>query len=465
MSQTPSFTFRQHGGVCAGDTWIYDGDEPIARLENRVVEQPEHNLRYFDGNPKPVNLRDLKLAPGGRPLVCGVQMYWVFQHRVLTTTELLNIEVEGQESDCLALTVVTADPGGVATSHRTLALTYDPHIESYVYDFQCHLDIHSPEVFDGEETVRFEYCDPWYNDIPGPTVRFPGQWQKRYSHLLAEKADGEVWQMPLNHMATGIPAPQSFKRGGLFLPAHDPGNNPAFEFVGETADRTSVGVCNWGYDIHFAGHYTREELYNPICPNFRVRLCPDEKVERMMAEAQPVPSVVYNGFEELPVYERKTSFERGLRLNEPTSNDTDPWPWLPEGDGCEWSRAEGHSDSFSLKIAKQTDGPSEWVMDRESEGAWTERWTASTGFRVSAYVRTESVEGRGSCLAVRWGIYNYPQRFPYICSEKLTESNDWTRLTVEIQGPAPPEVGAIYIILRQDGKGTTWFDDLEVTLL
>ena len=392
-------------------------------------------------------------------------MYWVFQHRVLTTTELLDIEVEGQESSCLALTVVTADPGGVATSRRTLALTYDPHIESYVYDFQCHLDIHSPEVFDGEETVRFEYCDPWYNDIPGPTVRFPGQWQKRYSHLLAEKADGEVWQMPLNHMATGIPAPQSFKRGGLFLPAHDPGNNPAFEFVGETADRTSVGVCNWGYDIHFAGHYSREELYNPLCPNFRIRLCPDEKVERMMAEAQPIPSVEYNGFEELPVYERKTSFEKGLRLNEPTSDDTDPWPWLPEGDGCEWSRTEGHSDSFSLKISKQTDGPSEWLMDRESEGAWTERWTASTGFRVSAYVKTESVEGRGSCLAVRWGIYNYPQRFPYICSEKLTGSNDWTRLTVEILGPAPPEVGATYIILRQDGKGTTWFDDLAVTVL
>ena len=143
MSHAPHFTFRQHGGVCAGDTWIYDGEEPIARLENRVVEQPEQNLRYFDGNPKPVNLRDLKLAPGGRPLVCGVQMYWVFQHRVLATTELLDIQADGQESDRLTLTVTTADPGGVATSRRSLLLTYDPHIESYVYDFQCHLDIHS----------------------------------------------------------------------------------------------------------------------------------------------------------------------------------------------------------------------------------------------------------------------------------------------------------------------------------
>ena len=103
-------------------------------------------------------------------------------------------------------------------------------------------------------------------------------------------------------------------------------------------------------------------------------------------------------------------------------------------------------------------------MDRESEGAWTERWTAGTGFRVTCYVRTENVEGRGSCVAVRWGVYNNPERFPYVCSEKLTGSTDWTKLTVEIQGP-PPDIGAIYIILRQDGSGTTWFDDMEVTVL
>jgi len=290
-------------------------------------------------------------------------------------------------------------------------------------------------------------------------------WQKRYSHLLAEKADGAVWQMPLNHMATGIPAPQAMKQDGLFVLAHDPGNNPAFEFVGETADRTSIGVCNWGYDIHFAGHYTREELYGPICPNFRVRLCPDERVERMMAEAEPVPPVIYNGCEELPLYERETSFEKGLKLNEPTPDDTDPWPWLPEGEGCQWCRTEGRSDDCSLKVTKTSSGPSEWVMDRESEGAWTERWTDDTGFRVTCWVKTQDVEGRGSCVALRWGVYNYPQRYPYVCSEKLTGTNDWMQLSVELHGPPPPDIGAIYLILRQDGSGTTWFDDLVVTPL
>ena len=179
------FSYRQHGGVCAGDRWVYDHEEPIARFENKIVEQPEQNLRHFNGNPRPVNLRDLKLAPGGRPLVCGVQMYWVFQHRVLATTELVDVNVSGQDTDCLTLTVVTRDPGGVATSTRVLTLTYDPGLASYVYDFMAHLEIHSPESLDHEEKVSYEYCDPWYCDIPGPTVDFPGMWQKRYTHLLA----------------------------------------------------------------------------------------------------------------------------------------------------------------------------------------------------------------------------------------------------------------------------------------
>ena len=465
MPHESRFSFRQHGGVCDGETWIYDGDEPIARLESKLIEQPEQSLRYFNGNPKPVNLRDLKLTPGGRPLVSGVQMYWVFKHRSLATTKLIDIRVEGQDSNCLTLTVVTCDPGGVATSRRALTLTYDDGLGSYIYDFQAHLEIHSPEALDRQEQVTFEYCDPWYNDIPGPAVPFPGMWTKRFSHLIAEEADGTVWQMPLNHMATVISPPRVLKSDGLFLPAFDSGNNPAFEFVGETAQRTSISVCNWGYDIHFGARYDRDELYGPICPHFRIRLCPDDAVRELQRRARPVPPVVYKGFDELPLYERKTSFARGLKLHEPTPCNTDPWPWLPEGEGCEWSTSEGRSDSYSLKISRDTPGPSEWIMDRESDGAWTECWTRSTAFRVTVYIKTEAVSGRGAFLALRWGVYNYPEKYPYICAQKLTGNTNWTQVEAVIRGPSPDDSGAVYIILRQDGSGTTWFDDLEVELL
>jgi hypothetical protein len=255
------------------------------------------------------------------------------------------------------------------------------------------------------------------------------------------------------------------KRDGLFFPAFDPGNNPAFEFVGETADRTSIGVCNWGYDIHFAGHYSRDELHDEICPQFRIRLCPDEQAMQLQAEAGPIPAVAFKGFEELPVYERSTSFSRGLCLNQPSEGATDPWPWLPQDESCEWCKDEGHTDNYSLKISKQSEGPSEWTMDREGDGAWTLPWRKRIGYRVSGYIKTEGATGRGACLALRWGVYNAPERYPYICSDRVTGTSDWTKVSVEIHGPPPEDVSAIYIIFRQEGKGTSWLDDVEVEVL
>ena len=466
MGHRSRFDLVTRGGETAGEEWICDGGEPIARLERAVVEQPEQNLRYFDRNLKPVVLRDLRLSPGGRPLVAGTQLFWNFDGHIITT-ELIEVTVDGRGTDRLTVTVTTADPGGVATSRRVLTVTWDESLGSYVYDFACHLDLHSPEVFHrpGVEQVSFEYSDPWYCDVPAPTVAFEGAWSAHgYTHLLAEPADGTVWQMPLNHMATGISSPRSFRDGGLFVLAADPGHNPAFEFPGDTAARTSASVCNWGYDIHLGARYGAGELYEPICERFRIRLCPDEKVAELRRRAAAVPPVEYAGFRQLPRYERRSSFDKPLRLDEP-AGDLDPWPWLPAGDGAEWCRDHGRSDDCSLKIHRETAGVTEWSMDREGEGAFTQRWQTNTGFRVCLWVRTESVSGRGACVALRWIIYNHPERYRLVCSERLTGTCVWTRLAVEIRGPSPPEVSAVEIVLRQDGAGTSWFDDLEVELL
>ena len=466
MGSSSRFDLETRGGLTAGEEWICDRGQPIARLERVVVEQPEQNLRYFDRNPRPVVLRDLRLSPGGRPLVAGTQLFWNLDGHIITT-ELIEVGVDGRGTDRLTVTVTTADPGGVATSRRAVTITWDEDLGSYVYDFACHLELHSPEVLHrpGVEQVTFEYSDPWYCDVPAPTVAFDGAWSSHgYTHLLAEPADGTVWQMPLNHMATGIPSPRSFREGGLFVLAADPGHNPAFEFPGDTAARTSASVCNWGYDIHLGARYGAGELYGPICERFRIRLCPEEQVAQLQSRAEPVPPVEYAGFRQLPRYERRSSVERPRRLDEPAGG-LDPWPWLPAGDGAEWCRDHGRSDDCSLKIDRETAGVTEWSMDREGEGAFTQRWQANTGFRVSLWARTESVSGRGACLALRWIIYNHPERYPLVCSERLTGTCDWTRLTVEIRGPSPPEVSAVEIVLRQDGAGASWFDDLEVEVL
>ncbi len=467
MSHQSRFDVTTNGGVTAGQEWICDGDVPIARLEHVVVEQPEQNLRYFDRNLKPVVLRDLKLTPNGRPLVAGVQMFWNLDGHIITS-ELLDVTVTGRGTACLTLTVITTDPGHVALSRRVLTITWDEASASYVYEFACHLTLQAPQTFDrpgSPDAVHFEISDPWYCDVPAPTVAFAGAWSAHgFTRLLAEPADGSVWQMPLNHLATGIPAPQSFRDGGMLVLADSPNNNPAFEFVGPTAARTGIGVCNWGYDVHFRATYQREELYAPICETFRVRRCPDDRVADLLQRASPVPAVAYAGHHELPRYERQSSFAKGLRLDEPAGL-LDPWPWLPAGDGARWCKDSGRSDDYSLEIRRLEAGVTEWTMDREGEGAWTQRWRTSTGFRVHVWVRTEAVTGRGASLGLRWIIYNHPERHPLICSSALQQTTGWTRLSAEIHGPVPAAVSAVQIVLRLDGAGAVWFDDIDVEIL
>ena len=162
---------------------------------------------------------------------------------------------------------------------------------------------------------------------------------------------------------------------------------------------------DWGYDVHFAHRYTKEELYAPVVPaaHFRMLLCPDERAEAMLQAALPVPQVEYNGWSELPLYSRSSSFESGMDLREPTTGATDPWPWYPStapGGGCEWCRDEGRSDSNSLKISKQDDGAAEWMYQWEGDGGFTDTWSSGRKYRVSVWAKTADVVGRGASLAV-----------------------------------------------------------------
>ena len=49
-------------------------------------------------------------------------------------------------------------------------------------------------------------------------------------------------------------------------------------------------------------------------------------------------------------------------------------------------------------------------------------------------------------------------------SERLSGTHDWTKLTFRM-GPPPKDTSIMSIYLQQVGKGTTWFDDMEVKML
>lgn len=461
---TPSFTWKVLGGSVNPEQWIYDGDIPLAMFEQRIIEQPGENLMFFNGIPKPPLLRHVRLSPGGPPLVEGIQLYWKLATNH-ATDQVVKIDVEGRGTPRLVVTFHTRDRNGVADAKRVLTLTYDETSGSYIYDFQAWITLNGAEFFNGG-TVSLEYVDPWFTECPGPAVEFPGMWGRRYTRFVYEAKDG-VMTIPINHFTTSHKGGIKLRPDGMFVLAHEPDGNPAIQLVGDTADQSSIGICWWGYDIHCGLSIAPEEFGKPVLARFRITDCPPEKAERMVREGK-VPPMKPSGWglgNEYPVYERISGFSKGIALDGVFDGPVDPFPWSTAGAGASWDKTGGRTDTPCLKISKTEPGLTRWqTFQGDGEGYFTEPWSWYSGYRVSCWVKTEAVTGRGSTLALQYHLPNMTQEFSVSNAKRLTGTNGWTKLELEV-GQPPENSGALMIMLQQDGAGTTWFDDLEVTPL
>lgn len=183
------------------------------------------------------------------------------------------------------------------------------------------------------------------------------------------------------------------------------------------------------------------------------------------ANMQSLDPNEWSGRKAYPIYERSSDFSKGLDLDGVYEGDIDPFPWQFSGEGAVWDDTYGRGDSHCLKIENKSAGLTRWnTFQGDGEGYFMEPWTPCKGYRISCFVKTDSVKGGGSTLAVQYHIPNRTQITHIVTANKLNGSNDWTQLEIEV-GPPPPDTGCLMIILQQDGSGTTWFDDLEVQLL
>ena len=463
----PVFTWQYKGGAVNTEQWIYDGDIPLALFERRVVEQPALQLMFFNKVPKPLLLRHLRLTPDGDPLVEAVQLYCKCGQ--IITDQLVDLDIEGQGTDRLTVTFVTEDWKKVATSKRVLTLTYDNLRGSYIYDIKVTLTFNNPEHFNGS-TPSVEYVDPWFTGCPGAAVEFQGMWDKRYSRFVYEARNGKVLSLPINHYTTSHKGGIKLKNDGMFLTAFEPDGNPAIQMVGDTAEKSHISICWWGYDFHLSRRIAADELFGEIHSQFRIFRCPNDTVRALLEKSviPPLKDNEWGGRKAYPIYERTSGFDKGLRLDESWDGPIDPFPWKFVGNGAMWDKMYGRNDSYSLKIDKDKDGLTSWqTFQGDGEGYFTEPWTPCKGYRVSCYVKTDDVQGNGSTLALQYHVPNSQQVFPVVTARKLTGTNGWTRLEVEVgpPGPTPPEIGCLMIKLQQDGSGMTWFDDLDVEFL
>lgn len=459
----PVFTWQIRGDVNY-QQWIYDGNTPVALFDMSTLDEPMQALMFFSAVPRPILLKYLKFTPDGAPMVQAVQLFW--KSGKVITDVLDGLTVHGNGTDRLTVAFTVKDQLDTARITRTLTLTYDNTLESYVYDFKDNAVINNPKAFGSGKGVNFEFCDPWLVNCPSPSQKFMGMWKGRYSKFAFESADGRIVGIPHNHFSNSQKG-GTLKKDGIFAAVYEPDGNPAIQFLDDTASKTHISICPWGYDIHLSYSAAPGEIDKPINIHFRFFKCPDEKARAMNKNAE-IPSIKpteFGGLKEMPMYERISSFEKAVSIEKPHEGELDTWFWVPQDEkGAVWDRSIGRTGSNSLKIEKDTPGVATWYSMCEGQGYFTEPWTACKGYEISCWVKTKDVEGAGASIAVSYHIPNIPPKWPLTRSAPVTGTKDWTKLTV-LMGLPIKDTSIMSIHLQQSGKGTTFFDDLEVKML
>jgi hypothetical protein len=138
---------------------------------------------------------------------------------------------------------------------------------------------------------------------------------------------------------------------------------------------------------------------------------------------------------------------------ETSRSDSQPhnaMPWL----GGDWDQTVGHGDDYSLRLTGGLAGKDVSTVDI-GDSAFSEPIRAGT-YTITAWVKTAGAQGGGARLGIQ---RLYPDQTPTYYPQSITGTSDWQKVQWTVTLPAS---GALRLILRLDGAGTAWFDDVEV---
>ena len=272
--------------------------------------------------------------------------------------------------------------------------------------------------------------------------------RKRYQKCLWTRRDGTVCAMYQNPRSML----QSFGRewtdipedGGFVGFVAEPDTNPFLEIIRSDPPTTFV-TCSVWYDQHVKALPPEKKgddgLYH-VTAAYRFLSLPLPVAKELEDAARTT----------LP--EPKGDGPMGFRQGIVNDFET----LVPAGtlfNGCIWGHSAkydntiGHSGTHSLRL---NGGESA----RPVHGGPLLHVEAGKRYRLSAWVRTRGVTGKGAYLRVQ----KKEDAPAALQSQRLTGDNDWTRLEIEFV----PEAGEPFAVpgLVVDGGGTAWFDDIEL---
>lgn len=484
-----------------------------------LFDRQEKILGYY---PDFVRFGSLKLVPGGREMFPHPAMiwgpygwffpYWGYQ---VGKPRQLSFQASATKDKAKFRLVTEMEPFGLRSDWQ-MEVTYDEQLRCYSYyvktiatvtkdlnpdTYPRHywefFDLFPQNLFDYKTGPQF-YKDGKKEDFPGPIWGYIVY--QRGKDIGDHYARKPTWlKVPLNRLVTSASSGIKIARDGYIGFMNNPAGNPMIQLLGDTAAITTIEQCNWFYDLHFLLDLAHKQEVPPegfsVQASFRLVNFDTVKTAEVLKEAVLVGYPAAERIQKrYPRYEETgiNSFENIVTIDAPEHSriwhpfhhhiaDYHPgvmridYNQTPENE-CRWVNDCGRTGTCSLLVRTTTEGIAGWqtpLFDRP-------RVQPGKRYRLSVYIRTENLEGKGATLGYFAGKEEKSYRLssrpeealkvrPIFAPVWVKGTSDWTK--VEIITPPMEEqiLGKvldwelreclIQPVLWHEGKGTSWFDD------
>lgn len=432
--------FRQRDWL--GDSWIFDRDEPIARIVPGRAEDDG-----FDKYRR-VAFTQVKLRPGGPPVV-PVNVTWDMKN-MGGITDPLSLEAKKLANNDFRVLLQCTGSDKRVTVKTQADFHYDSQNNSYQIDFaQWPMVKDSTQAVGGVTSGSF-----WAYNCVGPTASGAAEgWRRDYGATFSQETDGKTLYRPLNHdwmMVAGCKMPSAVE-----VPVGSPGPSRRFGYLGENGSPvkeilgfggkdSGTGYCQWLYD--YTGPYLNLPApSDEAALRYRVRLLTAAE-EKVLREHNPLDS--FKETMDVAMFEPSgTSFGGECWTKLTSSYDRNGF--LPPQQYAHDSTT-GRRDHHSLLL--KPDGNAE-IGAEGGACFFGEVWAETDKFVAEAWVRTEELSGKGVRLVVK----DTRSKKTYE-SDFVKSAPDWQRLSVLLPG----NIKLFRIQIEKDGKGKAWVDDISI---
>ncbi len=414
---------------------ICDRGKPIAKIEG-------------------LHLKSVVLAPGAEAVINDWDVSWQGGKGRITIPD--EVSVRQSNRSAIQLLLGGRSAGGHYSSTTKIKITYSKTLGSYIYDVESTL-VRDKMLLEGWQYSRdrlvytpSEYC----------RLKFAPARQEKWNCCVYRHRDGELTEVPFHYLMTPDKDRQYFPRKDAFIGWFgDPeGQNPVVELVGLT------GLYSYGHISASLENLYLGRLHNYIMGqdsdslSVRYRLCRYDR--RRSAPIVGAGRVRKYTDEEKQEYARPRfnpgrvcGFEKAIN---PTRTDKAGY-WDVFGDilDADWCDGVARNGRRSLKCAAESKSSRcYWELALHTKAYPILQ--KGRKYRVTAYVKTKALDGKGAvleCIKLKGGAT--------FKSQPVTGTTGWKKLVVDI--PPSSEATGLQIRLLHEGKGESYFDDVQFT--